>query len=119
MKNFFASVAVLTSLTQFLCIFCCVVPAATGLIAMLSLVGISSSENTILSDLSHMLHPYETTIIIVSFVLISLSWIMHFVLRKQENISCECSSKDNKKPIFLIIATGLLGVNIGVMTFLH
>lgn len=119
MKNTFASVAILASFSQFLCIFCCVVPTATGILALLSVFGVAGSNSMILGDLSMMLHPYQHAIMAVSLCLISMSWFLYFVTKKQENTSCGCAAKHKKKPFFLIIATVLLTVNIGTTSFLH
>ena len=119
MKNIFASAAVLASFSQFLCIFCCVVPTATGILALLSVFGVASANSMILGDISMMLHPYQSTIMMVSVCLISLSWALYFFAKKQEKSSCGCDQKNKKKPVFLMIATVLLAVNIGSTTFLH
>ena len=119
MKNIVASVAVLASFSQFLCIFCCVVPPATGILALLSVFGVASTNSMILGDLSVALHPYQSIIMTVSICLISLSWLVYFFTKKQEKSSCGCTSKHRKKPIFLAIATVLLVVNISAAPFLH
>lgn len=119
MKNIFASMAVLTSFSQFLCIFCCVVPTATGILALLSVFGVAGANSLILGDLSMALHPYRGIIMTVSICLISLSWFMYFYAKKQEESPCGCASKHKRKPIFLMIATVLLLVNLGSMPFMH
>ena len=65
MKNTFASVAILASFSQFLCIFCCVIPTATGVLALLSVFGIAGANSMILGDVSMMLHPYQNIIMTV------------------------------------------------------
>lgn len=119
MKNIFASIAVLTSFSQFLCIFCCVIPTATGVLAILSTFGLAGANMSFLGDLSIYLHPYRGTIMIVSLSLISLSWTSWFLTKNKENTDCGCHAKSRKKPIFLMIASVLLVVNLGAMPFLH
>jgi lysylphosphatidylglycerol synthetase-like protein (DUF2156 family) len=119
MKNIVASMAVLTSLSQFLCIFCCVLPTATGILALLSVFGVAGSNSFILGDLSTALHPYRGIIMTVSICLISLSWFMYFYAKKQEKASCGCTSKHKRRPIFLMVATLLLVVNLGSIPFIH
>lgn len=119
MKDIVASMAVLTSFSQFLCIFCCVVPAATGILALLSVFGFAGANGMILGDLSMALHPYRGLIMTVSVCLISLSWTLHFYGKNMKKASCGCASKHKKKPIFLTVATILLAVNISSMPFLH
>ncbi|MGB1077453.1 MAG: hypothetical protein ACPG05_04025 [Bdellovibrionales bacterium] len=127
MKNIIASTAVLTSFSQFLCLFCCVVPTATGIIAILTSVGlVSSSGSTFLGDLSQVLHPWRETILITSISLISLSWGLWFLKWKQQSSShhgseeggCGCKAK-TKKPTFLMVATALLAFNVVYAHSLH
>jgi len=119
MKNIFASMAVLTSLSQFLCLFCCVLPTATGILALISMFGFAGANSMILGDLSAMMHPHRATIMMVSISLICLSWITWYISKNKEKTSCGCHAKAKKKPIFLMIATILLVVNISAMPFLH
>ena len=119
MKNIFASLAVLTSVSQFLCIFCCVVPTATGILALLSVFGFAGSNSMLLGDLSVMLHTHRGIIMTVSIFLISLSWLSYFYAKKKGEVSCGCTIKHKKKPVFLMIATVLLAINLGAMPFLH
>lgn len=125
MKNILASTAVLTSFSQFLCLFCCVVPTATGIIAILASVGlVGSSGSHILGDLSQAFHPWRETIFITSISLISLSWGLWFLKWKQSHQheategSCGCKAK-TKKPIFLMVATALLIFNVIYAHSLH
>ena len=119
MKNIFARMAVLTSFGQFLCIFCCIVPTATAILALLSTLGLAGANSMFLGDLSLMLHPYRGVIMGVSLFLISLSWALYFYVKKKEKMSCECASKKQKKPVFLIGATLLLTLNMLAIPFLH
>ena len=117
MKNWFASAAVVTSCSQFLCFFCCVVPTATGLIALLAAIGLTGSQFNFVSDLSLWLHPYRTYIIVGSIILISISWLIWYYTQKKPEGDCGCHVK--KKPVFLIIASLLLGFNLVSASFLH
>lgn len=119
MKNIFASMAVLTSFSQFLCIFCCVVPTATGILALLSTFGLVGANSMFLGDLSLMLHPYRGMIMGISLFLISLSWALYFYVKNKEKASCGCASQKQKKPVFLIGATLLLTLNMLAILFLH
>jgi len=119
MKNIFASMAVLTSFSQFLCIFCCIVPTATGIITLLSVFGLAGANSMFLGDLSLALHPYRKAIMAASICLISLSWVLWFLTKNKQKIACGCDTKPKKKPVFLMIATALLVVNLGTMPFLH
>lgn len=119
MKNIFAGLGALASCSQILCIFCCVVPTATGILALLTSFGLVGANSHFLGDLSLMFHPYREAILIVSVCLIALSWGLHFYMKKQEASSCGCSIKAKKTPIFLSAATFLLVINIGVMAVSH
>ena len=125
MKNILASTAVLTSFSQFLCLFCCVIPTATGLIAILASIGlVGSSGSDFLGDISQAFHPWRDAIFITSISLISLSWGLWFLKWKQAHHhkdtqgSCGCKAK-TKKPIFLMVATALLIFNVIYAQTLH
>jgi len=120
MKKILASIAVLASFSQFLCLFCCVVPTATGLIAILASIGlVGSSGGNIFGDISQVFHPWQKPILMTSLSLISMSWGLWFLKWKQQQThqhtmaegSCGCKAK-TKKPIFLMVATSLLIFNI-------
>ena len=119
MRNWFASAAVLTSFSQVLCLFCCIVPTATGILAIFTTLGLTSSNLSILRDLSIALHPYKNQILMVSLSLISTSWGLWFYSKTK--IGCGCSRRDQraKKPIFLIIASALLAFNLMAMILWH
>lgn len=100
MKDIVASMAVLTSFSQFLCIFCCVVPAATGILALLSVFGFTGANGMILGDLSMALHPYRGLIMTVSVCLISLSWTLHFYGKIQEKLLAAALQSTRKNRFF-------------------
>jgi hypothetical protein len=92
-------------------------------LASVGLVG--SSDSNILGNLSQALHPWRDAIFITSISLISLSWGLWFLKWKQQSRqrdtaeeSCGCSAK-TKKPIFLLVATGLLFFNVIYAHGLH
>ena len=120
MKNILASAAVFSSIGPFLCLFCCVLPTATGIIAVLTTFGLTGANAMMLGDLSHALHPWRWHIMGFSVVLISLSWaIWLYTYKKAKNTtSCECHDKP-KRPIFLSVATLLLIFNLVVVQFMH
>lgn len=117
MKNIIASVAALSSASQFLCIFCCVVPTATGVIAVLASLGLAGAEtNFFLSDLSIKLHPWQPAILGISLSLIAFSWSMWFYNNKKVTSECGCKVK---RSFFLPFATLLIGFNSISYLFMH
>lgn len=118
MRNIIASIAALSSASQFLCIFCCVVPTATGVIAILASLGLAGADtNFFLSDLSMKMHPWQPAILAVSITLIAFSWSMWFYNRKKAHSDCGC--KKVKRPVFLPFATLLIAFNSISYLFTH
>ncbi|MCD8496784.1 MAG: hypothetical protein LRZ85_01075 [Alphaproteobacteria bacterium] len=125
MKNFLASAAVLASASQFLCLFCCIVPTATGILALLATLGLTGTNAPMLGDIATAFHPWRMPILGTAVVLISFSWGMWFYNKRRKQKSCEeevctpCNTKAAKYPVFLMIATGLLVFNFITVELLH
>ena len=128
MKHVIASFAVLTSASQFLCLFCCIVPTATGILAILTSFGVGFGNSLLLGDIARTIHPWQPYILGGSITLISISWSIWFYGQKRshklasaDGSACGCHSNSHiqRKPIFLIVATGLLTFNLVYSQMLH
>ncbi|MBN8521672.1 MAG: hypothetical protein J0L77_07245 [Alphaproteobacteria bacterium] len=119
MKNIVAGFAVLASFSQYLCIFCCVVPAVAGLAGLLTLVGFDGESGHFLSRISGIFHPWRIEIMSISFVLLTLSWGLWFYARKAQTSACGCQTKGGKKPFFLIAASAILVFNLLGYQWIH
>lgn len=124
MKNILAGFAVLASVSQFACLFCCIVPTATGILALLVTLGLTGANGLpMLGDIATAFHPWRETILITALTMISLSWGMWLYNRRPKE-SCEttcgsCEVKAAKRPYFLMAATALLIFNIASVELLH
>lgn len=119
MKKILASAAVVASASQFLCLLCCIVPTATGLLALVATLGLAGSDTFMLGDLAKAFHPWRPTIMVTAIALISFSWGLWFYNSRRPKIACGCDTKASKRPIFLMVATGLLVFNFITMELLH
>lgn len=121
MKNVLAGLAVVASISQYLCIFCCVVPAIAGLAGLFAAFGMAGQDTFILGDIARVVHPWRTEIMVTSVVLISISWSLWFYNRRlaAQKIECGCAKSANKMPVFLMIASFILVFNMVGYVWTH
>ncbi len=119
MKNITAALAVIASLSQYLCIFCCVVPAVAGLASLLTMIGFDGESSHFLGDVARIFHPWRGIILGSSLALISLSWGLWYYNHRQSLSPCGCTGKGAKKPYFLIAATVILAFNLAGYQWIH
>ena len=104
--------------------FCCGIPIVFSLISLLANAGILAAMPVGLEAVHDVMHHYEIPLIIMSAVIITSGWVLHYVAKRIDcrNTGCAhppCDKKKNKSSRILFIATILFVVNLMSYFVLH
>ena len=104
--------------------FCCGLPVIFSLMSLLSSAGLMATMPVGLENVHHAMHDYERPLIAVSFAILMMGWMLHYVAYR---IDCRktgcghgpCAPKKRRSGKVLIIATILFAVNLASYAALH
>lgn len=105
-------------------VFCCVLPMTFSVLSLLAGFGFISSMPAFMTTSHNLIHNFELPIMTLSTVVIAMGWGFYCYSRKLDcsKTVCEhapCAPKKQRTHIFLIAATVLFTVNIGLYFLLH
>lgn len=104
-------------------IFCCVLPTAVSLLGLVTGVGMISSSLPWFEHVHHVIHRYETPLLVFSGMMLALGWGVQMY---SQHIDCHdtgcthgsCAPQKKRAALILYIATGLFVFNILSFLFL-
>lgn len=106
-------------------IFCCGLPTLFSILSLLAGFGMIASMPAFIADAHHMIHAYEVPMIILSGLILALGWALYAYSKKvncKTEGSCHhepCEPKKDRTKSFMMIATLLFIVNVGVYFIFH
>lgn len=104
--------------------FCCGLPIVFSLFSLLSTAGLTAAMPMGLESLHHAMHDYERPLISVSFAILMVGWVLHYIAYRIDcrSTGCEhepCAPKKRRSGKVLLIATTLFTLNLIAYMALH
>ncbi len=105
-------------------VFCCVLPSVFTTLTMLVTIGVMTTLPDWMNSAHDVMHGWEVPIIVMSGVVLTLSWVLHLISKR---IDCHetgcvhepCEPKKDRNALILKIATVLFVINISVYSIVH
>lgn len=103
-------------------VFCCVLPMVFSLMSLL--IGVAGLPLFVI-EAHHLIHRYELPMIVVSAIILGLSWGVYALSRKlncqTEGTCCHtpCTPKKDRTKIVMVIATLLFIGNVAIYLGFH
>ena len=106
-------------------LFCCVLPTVFSILSLLAGMGMIATMPGMIDHLHHLIHDYEIPMMVASGIILVIGWVFYLYSRQincqTEGTCCHapCAPKKDRTRIFMIAATMLFIINIGVYFLFH
>ena len=104
--------------------FCCVLPALVSVLSVVVGLGLLSGVLPMLNDIHHILHGYESGLVVFSGVMLAIGWIAQWMSARFDchDTGCDhppCDTKKIRNARILTVATVLFMFNALMLLFFN